>query len=149
MFIKCNIFSTKKKNLILSAEEKDSMIIKLKSITDSNFAMKQLSLKSFSKSNDHLDETNRDEIRRRKMQGLLKTVQEKNQQIETLKTEISELKIKPNLNGSLSDLNSSSSNSINNNIGQQPSANDFKSIKILLEFLEKEAEIFQKLNSNE
>ena len=85
------------------------------------------------------------------MQGLLKTIQEKNQQIEALKTEIVDLKIKPslnlNLNESISDLNSSSSNSISNNISQP--SNDSKSVKVLLEFLEKEYEIFQKLNSKE
>jgi uncharacterized protein YoxC len=104
-------------------------------------------VRSFSKSNDHLDEINREETRRRKMQGLLKTVQEKNQQIEALKTEIADLKSKQNLNGSISDLNSSSSNSLTNNISQ-PSA-DSKSVKVLLELLEKEVEIFQKLNSKE
>ncbi len=104
-------------------------------------------MRSFSKSNDHLDEINREETRRRKMQGLLKTVQEKNQQIEALKTEIADLKSKQNLNGSISDLNSSSSNSLTNNISQ-PSA-DSKSVKVLLELLEKEVEIFQKLNSKE
>ena len=107
--------------------------------------MKPISIRSFSKSNDAFlvnDMLNsRDDVRRRKMQGLLKSIHEKNQQIETLKNEINDLKMKTNLHGSTSDLNSSSCNSISNNNSNQTS------VKNLLEFLEKEIEIYKKLNS--
>ena len=84
----------------------------------------------------------RDDIRRRKMQGLLKSIHEKNQQIEILKNEITDLKSKTNLHGSTSDLNSSSCNSISNSNNN----NNQYSVKNLLELLEKEIEIFKKLN---
>ncbi len=134
------------KKLILSAEEKDNLIIKLKSLNDSDNKIKQTK-KCFSKSNDAFLVNDmlscRDDVRRRKMQGLLKSIHEKNQQIEILKNEITDLKSKTNLHGSTSDLNSSSCNSISNSNNNN---NNQYSVKNLIELLEKEIEIYKKLN---
>ena len=94
---------------------------------------------------------NRDELRQRKIDGLLKLIQEKNSQIESLKNELNEYKqSQKQQNGSSSDLNSSysGSSSINNNNKAPFSMSNSQSVKLLMQSLDREAEIYQKLNKN-
>ena len=94
-----------------------------------------------------------DALKQRKIEGLLKLIQEKNQHIESLKGELSELKSRGAMANSTSDLNSSFTNSlgpsaslVNGKSGQlhfQP-----QSAKILMESLEKEIQIYKNLNSS-
>lgn len=125
----------------MSAEQKDNLIVRLKSSGDTRPNNKLVESSSSTSNAD------RDDIRKRKIQGLLKVIQEKNQQIDSLKSELTEMRLFNSAKtGSMSDLNSSSSNSINNlNTTNHPSSN--KAVKHVLELLDKELEIYQKLNS--
>lgn len=149
------------KNLLTSAEEKDSLIDKLKSAL---MSMNGSEPSAQNNQEDDLlckspqsDEFERDLVRKRKMDGLLKLIQEKNQQIDSLRVEVNELRSSRGANsGSMSDLNSSFTNSLSNqNNGTQHHKNGSSSsstssfhVKMVLESLEKEIQIYQKLNSN-
>ena len=84
------------------------------------------SLNNNSHMSDQDSNNQRDSMRQRKIIGLLKLIQEKNQQIESLKYEINEVKPSSSL---------------------KPLAGN--SVRILLESLEKEVQIYQKLNSTQ
>ena len=148
------------KNLITSAEEKDNLIVKIKSkLIAPNETAVQLDAAAESYELDsNLSFLSKDERKQRKIEGLLKLIYEKNQQIEALKTELNEYKSKANASSSMSDdLNSSFLNSSNSN-GQRKKppppptttvTSGQQSVKILVDSLEKEIEIYQKLNSPE
>ena len=149
------------KNLLTSAEEKDSLIDKLKSAL---MSMNGSEPTAQSNQEDDLlckspqsDEFERDLVRKRKMDGLLKLIQEKNQQIDSLRVEVNELRSSRGGNsGSMSDLNSSFTNSLSNQnngtqnhkSGSSSSSTSSFHVKLALESLEKEIQIYQKLNSN-
>jgi hypothetical protein len=136
------------KNLITSAEEKDSLIVKLKSKLISPLdqaSSEQLETELSSSMSD----SDKEQLKQRKIEGLLKLIYEKNQQIDALKAEMNELKAaKTNATGSMSDdLNSSFTNISNSN--KQQVKEPQNCAKFLIESLEKEIEIYQKLNSPE
>jgi DNA repair exonuclease SbcCD ATPase subunit len=133
------------KNLITSAEEKDSLIVKLKSklIDSTETADQQMA--------SELNALNKEQLKQRKIEGLLKLICEKNQKIEALK---SELKASRTAVGSSSDdfsscyTNSSASNKTAGSAHYATPINPPAQpcVKFLLDSLEKEVEIYQKLN---
>ena len=90
------------------------------------------------------NQTSRELTQQRKLDGLMKLVKEKNQQIESLKNEMTELKCsnKSTANHSIlmPDLNSSYTHS--------SSKYNEKSVRNMTELLEKELEIYHSLNAN-
>ena len=109
--------------MITSAEEKDTLIVKLKSSfiggspTEED-ASTVSSSSTLTKENNIVNgdifAENRDDLRQRKIDGLLKLIQEKNVQIESLKSQLNQQKQQA-LSSTNSDLNSSFSNNNNNN----------------------------------
>ena len=108
-------------------------------------------LNTVSKEKQHLKlesagdtQTSREITQQRKLDGLLKLVKEKNQQIESLKNEMTELKCnnKSTVNHSIlmSDLNTSYTHS--------SSKCNEKSVKNITELLERELEIYHSLNGS-
>jgi chromosome segregation ATPase len=109
------------KNLIASAEEKDNLIIKLRV-----FSAELASLEnSIDADKDQLP-IDKEQIKKVKISGLLKLIEEKNQQIETLQSELAELKSKAHsatmMDSSTSDLSSSFTNSMQTNNGKNNSS---------------------------
>ena len=104
----------------------------------------------------HLENQNtRENLRQRKIVGLLKLIQEKNSQIESLKYELNKMKETSNtpppalISSSTSDLNTSFTNSSSSKLGSSYTrSNESNSLRILMDSLEKEIQIYQNLNSN-
>lgn len=121
--------------MIVLAEEKDCQISRLKYLSEckdadsSGFPTKSLN------STDEINQ-NRIDVQRRKIDGLMKLIQEKNQSIDSLKFELTELK-QTQKEAILGDLSPSFSNLYCNN----------EQIKITVEFLEKEIQIYKDLNN--
>jgi hypothetical protein len=144
--------------LIISSEEKDNLIIKLKSklieketSTKNNFfnnnqeSIQEVIEKELNSSlKDLSSEDQRDQTKQRKIEGLLKLICEKNNQIDLLKTEINKIKncSTQNLNTSLSSNEYNSNNKVCENLEQQ-------NLNILLDCLDKEIQIYKKLNQND
>ena len=108
-----------------------------------------------SNSMHHLENQNtRENLRQRKIVGLLKLIQEKNSQIESLKYELNKMKETSNtpnalISSSTSDLNTSFTNSSSSKLGSSYTRNnESNSLRILMDSLEKEIQIYQNLNSN-
>ncbi len=151
------------KNLITSAEEKDSLIVKLKSKLiapglDQASNLEQLE-SDLMNSNGGMSDLDKEQLKQRKIEGLLKLIYDKNQQIDALRSEMNELKTVGKTSSSSSgggsmsdDLNSSFTNSSNSNkqqnVKQQPQSASSPQgcAKFMIESLEKEIEIYQKLN---
>jgi len=111
--------------LIASADEKDSTIARLQYLAECKNT--EVSSSEFSKKNSlTMEEScmNRIEVQRRKIDGLLKLIQEKNQTIDNLKCELNDLK------------------NTSNNVEE---TND--NIKTTLDYLEKEIQVYINLNA--
>jgi len=117
--------------LIASADEKDSTIARLQYLAECKNTDAS-SLEFSKKTSLTMEESylNRIEVQRRKIDGLLKLIQEKNQTIDTLKCELNEIK------------NSNDNNNNSSNVGE---LND--TIKTTLEYLEKELQVYKNLNA--
>lgn len=135
--------------MITSAEEKDSIIVKLKekliSLSGENESVlnKTSSLVDLDTSVD-----DKEQLKKRKTEGLLKLIYDKNQQIDQLKTELNEIKNKNNnmySSGSMSNLNSSFTNSSASN-AKPVSSSGNQQVNFLVDSLNKEIEIYQRLN---
>ncbi|RMZ93935.1 hypothetical protein BpHYR1_017846, partial [Brachionus plicatilis] len=123
-------------NLVISAEEKDDLIAKLKSNL-----LNENNSKESSSNPDGSKQINSDE--------LLAEIQEKERQIKELKTELNYFKYKPNIKSpSMSDLSDTLivSSKLNNS-SPNPFSNDGQ-FKFVTDLLEKELKLYQKLNTN-
>ena len=140
--------------MIFSAEKKDHLIFQLRSHlkeadrTTENDDKSSFSMEGDSKTENADDASLINQIRRRKMDGLLKLVLEKNQQIESLKNEINESKNKSQTNtNSFPDLNTNL-NTLQSWSGELKTYDSQQSIKNFVDFLDKESQIYQKINMN-
>lgn len=168
------------KNLITSAEEKDQLIVKLKSAliaingdNNSECTLQAVDERRDNESDENLSENDRESVRQRKIVGLLKLIQDKNQQIESLKCELSQAKealttgasnntnngvnSNPNsetpmlMSSSTSDLNTSFTNSSSSRVNASSSFSNSSSasyLRVLLESLEKEIQIYQRVSAS-
>jgi chromosome segregation ATPase len=127
------------KNLIDAAQEKDSLVVKLKTkLIEMNGGSESILDDTQNNSFDMAPES-RESLKQRKIEGLLRLVQEKNQQIDELRNELNDLKNKSQM---------SDENELNLLRNGQHITSTPKNLKQVVESLEEELNLYRKLNSN-
>ena len=128
------------KNLIDAAQEKDSLVVKLKSkLVEINGGSESILDDTQNNSFVDMEPESRESLKQRKIEGLLRLVQEKNQQIDELKNELNDLKNKSQM---------SDENELNALRNGQQSASTPKRLQQIVESLEEELNLYKKLNKN-